>query len=114
MQAANQCPNCGAAVRLGAKFCGGCGAQLSTPVWTQPQQTVPIQQYSSAVEYQRGGSQTIAGTRVSISWTGSGGDLFWKLLGWMLLSLITLGIYYPWTICNLMKYMVERTVVQTS
>ena len=36
MRPANQCPNCGAAVSWGTKFCGGCGAQLSREPQHQP------------------------------------------------------------------------------
>lgn len=113
MQAANQCPNCGSAVRLGAKFCGGCGGQISVPMQPPAQQFTPAQQQSPAVVYNMG-AQAIGGRHVTVTWTGSGGDLFWKLLGWLLLGVITLGIYYPWTICNLMRYMVEHTSVQNS
>lgn len=113
MQAANQCPNCGAALRQGAKFCGSCGAQLSVPMQAPVQQFTPAQQQGPSVVYQMG-PQGIGGRRVIINWTGSGGDLFWKLIGWMLLGVITLGIYHPWTICNLMRYLVEHTVVQTA
>jgi len=113
MQAANQCPNCGAVVSWGAKFCGGCGGQLSARMQAPTQQFTPAQQQGPSVVYQMG-PQAIGGRHVAITWTGSGGDLFWKLLGWMLLGVITLGIYYPWTICNLMRYLVEHTAVQAS
>jgi len=106
MQATNHCPICGFQVNWGATFCPNCGSQLYTPT--------PVQNQQSAAYTYNAGTQSIAGRRISITWSGSGGDLIWKLLGWIFLTVITLGIYYPWFICNLMRYLVENTTVQTS
>jgi len=112
MQATNHCPTCGFLVNWGATFCRNCGSQLCTPTPVQNQQFTPVNQQSAAYTY-NAGTQSIAGRRISITWSGSGGDLIWKLLGWIILTVITLGIYYPWFICNLMRYLVENTTANT-
>lgn len=45
--------------------------------------------------------------------SGTGGALFVKFLVGMLLTMITFGIYLPWFIINLTKYVYENTTVKT-
>ena len=113
MRPANQCPNCGAAVSWGTKFCGGCGAQLSMPMQAPAQQFTPTQQNDSAIEYQRE-PQPIAGRRVTINYTGNGADIFGRTLLWGLLTILTIGIYGAWAINNFYRYVIEHTVVEIS
>jgi hypothetical protein len=113
MRPANQCPNCGAAVSWGAKFCGGCGGQLSAPMQAPAQQFTPAQQQGPAIEYQRG-PQAIAGRRIIINYTGSGGDLFGRFLLWAILGVLTIGIYYGWAVDHFIRYVIAHTVVEIS
>lgn len=54
----------------------------------------------------------MAGKRVIIKYKGSGGGI----LGWYILSalliIITLGIYSPWAINNLYRYIIENIEVE--
>jgi len=47
--------------------------------------------------------------KAKLEFTGTGGELFVKLLVGYLLSAITLGIYMPWFMVKLQKYMYEKT-----
>jgi uncharacterized membrane protein YjgN (DUF898 family) len=48
-----------------------------------------------------------------IKFTGTGGGLLVKFLVGMILSAITLGIYVPWFVVNLTKYIYEHTTLET-
>ena len=48
-----------------------------------------------------------------IEFTGTGGGLFGKFLVEILLSCITLGIYIPWFIVSLYKYIAENLTLKT-
>ena len=54
----------------------------------------------------------MATKRVTIKYTGSGGGI----LGWYLLSailiIVTIGIYTPWAVNNLYRYIIEHTEVE--
>jgi uncharacterized membrane protein YjgN (DUF898 family) len=45
---------------------------------------------------------------------GTGGDLFKRLIVGAILSTITFGIYMPWMIVNLQKYIYENTTIKRS
>ena len=49
--------------------------------------------------------------QIRSSFTGTGGELFKKLFGGLLLSLITFGIYLPWFIVGMQKYVYEKTTI---
>ena len=44
---------------------------------------------------------------------GTGGALLWKFIAGMLLSMITLGIYLPWFLVSLLKYVQDNTTMVT-
>lgn len=48
-----------------------------------------------------------------IQFTGTGGGLFIRFLGGMLLTLVTLGLGYPWFIVILWRYMEKNTSLET-
>ncbi len=48
-----------------------------------------------------------------IEFTGSGGSLFVKFLVGGILTGITLGIYLPWFVVNLEKYIMENLTLKT-
>ncbi len=52
-----QCPNCGAPVAFGVRFCGNCGTQLNWPV-QQPQPPPSYQQPQQQRDYQHGQAKT--------------------------------------------------------
>jgi uncharacterized membrane protein YjgN (DUF898 family) len=47
---------------------------------------------------------------VRLEFTGTGGSLFVTGFVGGLLTAITLGIYYPWFLCNLLRYFTDNTV----
>jgi len=51
------------------------------------------------------------GTRYNLSFQGKGGEFFVKLLVGYLLTMVTLGIYMPWMLCAIQKYMMEKTAI---
>lgn len=54
---------------------------------------------------------TSDGKNFVLEFNGTGGGLFGKLIVGYLLTMITFGIYGPWFMCNLNKYMLENTTV---
>ena len=46
---------------------------------------------------------------VSLRFNGSGGQLFVNMLVGYVLTIITLGIYFPWFYCSLIKWFTENT-----
>jgi uncharacterized membrane protein YjgN (DUF898 family) len=51
------------------------------------------------------------GTRYQLRYSGTGGELFVTILVGYLLTMITLGIYYPWFLCKLQKTILGRVAV---
>lgn len=49
---------------------------------------------------------------VNIRYTGSGADILWNMIGWGILSVITLGIYSAWAVNNLYRYIIEHIEVE--
>lgn len=49
------------------------------------------------------------GTRMRMSFEGTGGDLFVTYLVGMILTQITLGIYRPWFMCKMYKWLFSHT-----
>lgn len=50
-----------------------------------------------------------AGEEIDISFHGTGADLFARLIVSCILTILTLGIYTPWMICDLHRYYYENT-----
>ena len=50
---------------------------------------------------------------VRFKFTGTGGALFVKFFVGMLLSMVTLGIYLPWFMVSLTRYVCDNTVLET-
>jgi uncharacterized membrane protein YjgN (DUF898 family) len=46
---------------------------------------------------------------VRIGYAGTGGELFGQLFVGMLLTLVTLGIYTPWFVCRMVRYITSKT-----
>jgi len=51
---------------------------------------------------------------VRFKFTGTGGALFAKFFVGMLLSLVTCGIYIPWFMVSITRYVCDNTVLETS
>jgi len=49
--------------------------------------------------------------KVNLGYTGRGEDILGRVLLWGILTVVTLGIYSPWAINNLYRYIVEHTQV---
>lgn len=47
----------------------------------------------------------------NLKFEGTGGQLFVKLLGYGLLTMITFGIYGPWMMVNILKWIAENAKV---
>ncbi len=58
-------------------------------------------------------TETTLGKSMTLIYTGNGGDLLWLGLGWLILTAITAGIYYPWAISNFCRYVAEHTGIET-
>ena len=56
----------------------------------------------------------LPGGQMRMAFTGTGGELFVRGLVGYLLTAITLGIYGPWFICNLIDYFAENTTFTTA
>jgi uncharacterized membrane protein YjgN (DUF898 family) len=49
---------------------------------------------------------------MTLIYTGDGAELLWRGLGWLILTAITCGIYYPWAINNFFRYVMEHTEIE--
>jgi uncharacterized membrane protein YjgN (DUF898 family) len=56
-------------------------------------------------------AQSDDGTQLQLRFEGTGGDLFVTLLVGYLLSVITLGIYFPWFLCSLQRLFYSKTKI---
>jgi len=52
-----------------------------------------------------------AGHTFNVRFAGTGAALFWKLVGGYLLTVITLGIFFPWFLVWLMRFYADNTTV---
>ena len=100
-----QCPNCSSPIANGAELCSRCGLVFQRQ---QQGQSAPVYQQQATGNY--GYGQQIK-KHVSIKYTGNGADIFGRFLLWMLLCLITVGIYGPWAINNFWRYIIEHIEV---
>jgi len=50
--------------------------------------------------------------RVNLQYTERGEDIFGRMILWGILTVVTLGIYSPWAITNLCRYIIEHTTVE--
>jgi len=50
--------------------------------------------------------------KVNLRYTGTGSDILGNMILWAVLTAITLGIYYPWAINNLCRYIIEHIEVE--
>jgi hypothetical protein len=50
--------------------------------------------------------------KTTLRYTGDGADLLWHGIVWLLLTAITLGIYYPWALNNVCRYVVEHVEIE--
>jgi len=48
----------------------------------------------------------------TVEFSGAGVDLLGRFILWLILSYITLGIYSPWAINNMYKYIVENIKIK--
>jgi len=50
--------------------------------------------------------------KVNLRYTGRGEDIFGRIILWGILTVVTFGIYSPWAITNLYRYIIEHTKVE--
>jgi len=50
-------------------------------------------------------------SKVNVMYTGKAEDIFGRLLLWGILTVVTLGIYAPWAMTNLYRYIIEHIQV---
>lgn len=97
-----QCPNCQAAIPDDSVFCHNCGARVSGPEGEN----------GDAAEQVAVAAQPDTATQTyTLRYTGSGVDIFGRVILGSIFTVVTLGLYIPWFVNNLIRYACERAVV---
>jgi uncharacterized membrane protein YjgN (DUF898 family) len=60
------------------------------------------------------GQPVYSQTGVRLDYSGTGGEMLGKLLVGAILSVLTLGLYSPWFVVGLCKYVFSRTTIKTT
>ena len=50
--------------------------------------------------------------RATIKYTGAGADILGRYILWVILTVITIGIYGPWAINSFYRYVIEHVEVE--
>jgi uncharacterized membrane protein YjgN (DUF898 family) len=74
--------------------------------WGQPQGGMAPQAGMGGPQF---GAAAMPGNEVRFSYGGTGGELFGELIVGAILTMITFGIYFPWFICKMSRYMSSKT-----
>lgn len=107
-----QCPECKAEIPDDSVFCHECGARLSSgegegrQAARQVGPAAPVTDSGGREQGQGGGTQTY-----TMRYTGSGVDIFGRVILGSILTVLTLGLYFPWFVNNIIRYVCERAVV---
>jgi len=101
------CQNCGAAISQSDKFCVHCGEKFTR----QESATLQSAGYKETQDGERRIS-AMAKNNVRVRYTGKGIDILGRYILWSILVMFTLGIYSPWMINNLFKYVIEHVEVE--